>query len=297
MDTFEEITEDEYQRLITQHESSAKAIPTMNLFTVKKDKEGNPVRAKSRIVVLGNLERRMWDKVDTYAPVINASANRLLVSMAVEDGRVLKQGDCKNAFCQPEMPDDEITIVRPPKGCPRSKPGTYWKLNKTLYGLSCSPKHWYDTFSGHLRNMGFESMPQDPCVFKATPFPNEPPILLGMYVDDFVYYSKSDKVEQWFERTLGSKLTVDFMGAVSWFLGCHYDWHRLPDGRLTCHISQQAYVDHLLDKFNMANCVPSDRLFRSGLPIDCIDRNNVPTNEVLSIPHGGTNLVGHKHTS
>ena len=74
--------------------------------------------------------------------------------MAVENGRMLKQGDCKNAFCQPELPDNEITIVRPPKGCPRSRPGTYWKLKKTLYGLSRSPRHWYDTFSGMLKEIG-----------------------------------------------------------------------------------------------------------------------------------------------
>ena len=292
MDTFESITEEEYQRLLSRYGDAAKAIPTMNLFTVKKDENGKPVRAKSRIVVLGNLEKRVWEKADTYAPVIAASANRLLVSMAVEDGRVLKQGDCKNAFCQPELPDDEITIAKPPKGCPQSAPGTYWRLKKTLYGLSRSPRHWYDTFSGHLTTMGFEAMPQDPCVFKATPIEGEPPIYVGMYVDDFIYYSKSDAVEQWFEACLGSKLRVDFMGAVSWFLGCSYEWHHTKDGRLVCHISQQAYVEHLLDKFEMTDCVPSRRLFQSGLPIDSINRSNVPTRDYAEFVKRYQSLMG-----
>ena len=59
LDTFVEIIEDEYTKLVDEHGDKCKAIPTMNIFTVKKDKIGNPVRAKSRIVVLGNLERRI----------------------------------------------------------------------------------------------------------------------------------------------------------------------------------------------------------------------------------------------
>lgn len=98
LDTFVEINEDKYQQLIKKHWKEAEAIPTMSIFTVKKDKEGKPVRAKSRIVVLGNLEKKIMGKSEKYAPVINSATCRLLVSMAVENGRVLKQGVCKNAF-------------------------------------------------------------------------------------------------------------------------------------------------------------------------------------------------------
>ena len=47
--------------------------------------------------------------------------------------------------------------------------------------------------------MGFEAMGQDQCVFKATPIPGKPLIYLGLYVDDFVYYSTSGELEEWFE--------------------------------------------------------------------------------------------------
>ena len=86
----------------------------MNLFTVKHDMEGNPNCAKSPTVALGNLERQSCSRKDKYAPVLSATACCLLVSMAVADGRFLKQGDCKNAFCNGVLPDDEICIVKPP---------------------------------------------------------------------------------------------------------------------------------------------------------------------------------------
>ena len=71
--------------------------------------------------------------------------------------------------------------------------------------------------------MGFKAMRQDRCVFKATLIPGKLPIYLGMYVDNFVYYSISDDVEEWFEQGLQSKIKVDLMGTVSWFCGQAYE--------------------------------------------------------------------------
>ena len=89
LEVFMEITTAEYLEYVQKHGDAAQAIPTMNLFTIKPDMEGNPTCAKSRIVALGNLEKRIWSREDRYAPVLSATAARLLTSMAVEDGRRL----------------------------------------------------------------------------------------------------------------------------------------------------------------------------------------------------------------
>ncbi len=99
----------------------------------------NPHHAKSRIVVLGNHEDRVWTKPEKYAPVLRPDSLRLMVSMAMERHTFLKQGDCKNAFCQGILPDDEVTIVKPPIDDPDAKKDEYWLLKRTLYGLRCSP--------------------------------------------------------------------------------------------------------------------------------------------------------------
>ena len=57
LEVFSEITTAEYLECVRKHGDAAQAIPTMNLFTIKPDMEGNPTQAKSRIVVLGNLEK------------------------------------------------------------------------------------------------------------------------------------------------------------------------------------------------------------------------------------------------
>ena len=137
----------------------------MCVLTVKKDENLLPLRAKSRIVVLGNWEERDWSKSERFAPVLRADSLRLLVSLAVEQRRTLRQGDCKNAFCNGDLPPDETTIIKPPSGDPDAAPNEYWLLLKTLYGLRRSPRHWYEKIKGILLALGLRQNPSDPCMF------------------------------------------------------------------------------------------------------------------------------------
>ena len=107
------------------HGEKATAIPIMNLFTIKPNMDRNSNQAKSCIVALGNLERRIWSQEDKYAPVLSSTASKLLVLMTVDDSCQLKQEDCKNALYNKILPKDEICIMKPPIGCPRSSSGTF----------------------------------------------------------------------------------------------------------------------------------------------------------------------------
>ncbi len=94
----------------------------MCILTNKKDKHLLPLHAKSRIVVLGNHEDHIWTKSDRFAPVLRQDSLHFLTSLVVQKRRALRQGDCKNAFCQGILPPDETTIVRPPSGDPDVDP-------------------------------------------------------------------------------------------------------------------------------------------------------------------------------
>ncbi len=61
---------------------------------------------------------RDWSKSDHFSPVLWFDSLCFLVSLAVQHCRGLKQGDCKNAFCQGIFPPDEVTIFLPPSGDP-----------------------------------------------------------------------------------------------------------------------------------------------------------------------------------
>ncbi len=96
MGTFRKITSGEYRALCEK--GAPKAIPTMCVLTIKKDKLLMPLRAKSRIVVLGNRESCDWSKSDRFAPVLWFDSVRFLVSLSTQHHQGFKQGDCKKCF-------------------------------------------------------------------------------------------------------------------------------------------------------------------------------------------------------
>ena len=120
------------------------ALPSMAISTIKKDSDCDPIRAKYRIVVLGNLDPHTWSKRDCFAPVMSQLEFRCLIASAVCIQRPPKSGDFQNTFCQSTLPPNEQYIIRPPHNCLLTPPRTFLRLLKTLYGLKRSPRHWFD---------------------------------------------------------------------------------------------------------------------------------------------------------
>jgi hypothetical protein len=140
-----------------------------------------------------------------------------------------------------------------------------------------SPRHWYEKITEALTGLGFAPTAHNPCLWKTTPTDGKDPVYVGLYVDDFAYFSESDEQEQWFETEMKKLFTVDFMGPVSYFLGCRYDWIKQEDGSLSVHISQEGFVDAILERFGMTNCCPAPTPYRSGYPIDRIPHDDTLT--------------------
>eukprot|EP00804_Cyclotella_cryptica_P016077 CCRYP_004202-RA/>CCRYP_004202-RA protein AED:0.18 eAED:-0.12 QI:0/0/0/1/0.5/0.33/3/0/1917 len=183
MQVFERINKKQYL-LLKRSGRIGKALPSMCVLVVKTDKDGKPNRAKSRIVVLGNFEDRIYDKSQKYAPVLKYTSLRLLTSKA--------------------------------------------------------------------------------------------PIHVGLYVDDFVFYSACDAEQQRFQRILASKIKVDFMGDVDYFLGTAFTWKRHTNGELSAFLSQTAFTEYMAHRFAVDNMTPVPNMtpYRSGLPIDAIPPPN-----------------------
>ena len=73
---------------------------------------------------------------------------------------------------------------------------------------------------------------------------------------------------------------MDFIGDVSWFLGQRYEWNTDNlDGNVSCHVSQQAFVEGLLEKHGMTDCTLAKTPFRSGCKIDRIEDDGIAVND------------------
>jgi hypothetical protein len=236
------------------------AIPMMCVLTIKKDTNSLPLWAKSRNVDLGNYKNHVWSKSDKFALVLHGNSLRCLVSLAVQHHRPLRQGNCKNAFCQDILPPDEINIVCPPLSNPNADPKEYWFLLRTIYGLWWSPCHWYDKIKSILLSIGPCPSPDDPCFYSGfiqdpsnpSCLPSQHPLCLGLYVDDFVYFSKDPEVKSLFCCLLAKRCKVDFIGKVSWFLDVHFLWYIAPSS-VTVHLSQSKFALNLVEIFSRQN--------------------------------------------
>jgi dUTPase/transposase InsO family protein len=289
--TWDTITEDQYQSMKHLYQG---IMPTMAISTIKYDGDGNPSRAKYRIVALGNLDPHLWTKSDCFAPVLSQLELRFLTALAVRKKCIPKTGDVTQAFCQSCLPPDEHYICRPPPGCPITPPHTYWRLKKTLYGLKRSPRHFYELARKILLDIGLTQHPTSPCIFSGSIIPGEPPLYLGLYVDDFIYFSESAKVESMFEQKFGDTISTDFNGQIGYFLGINFTCKRQPNGDVNIHLGQEAFVENLCQIANLDNphVAPVRTPYRSGCPVDTIPKSTLPPQEQAALTHKMQVLLG-----
>jgi hypothetical protein len=199
LDTYEKFTLAQYQAL--RGNGAPRALPTMRILMIKPDEMMELLHAKLRIVVFGNHEDCIRTKPKKYAPVLRPDTLHLIISMAVEHHCAVKQGNCKNAFCQDILPRDEITIVKPPIGDPEAPQNEYWILKHTLDGLCCSSQHWYMKIKLVLTQISLKQIAYDACLFTRNIYgqsdpvdaPSSAPLILGLYVDDFNIFQKIRK--------------------------------------------------------------------------------------------------------
>ena len=245
----------------------------MAIYIIKKDGNGKPIRAKYRIVVLGNMDPYGWEKQDCFAPVLAQFELRMLIHITTEQGVIPKVGDVSQAFCQSLLPQSEPYVCQPPPGCPNTPKNAYWRLLKSLYGMRRSPRHWYNKAHNILTSIGLSRSPNSPCVYSGIIIPGEPLIFLGLYVDNFIFSSKSPTVEEHFKTQFAQHVTkVTYSNQIEFFLGIKFDCQIHSKNEIMIQLSQAAFTEALLiqhdmhhDGINTVQC-----MYKSGYPIDKI---------------------------
>ena len=253
----------------------------MCVLVVKNEKDGKPLRSKFRIVVLDKFEDRLYQKSQCYALFLKYSCLCLLTARSVGDKRILQQGYFNNAFCNATLPDDEVTLIRPPIGDPDFQDDEYWLLKKKIYGLRRSPHHWYNMIKVIILKMGLNPSPHEPCLLSGVltnPFsPARIPYLhyqihVSLYVDNFVFYSSDPSQEALFKTLLQEHIQVDFMGIFDYLLGTAFTWLKHADGDISVHRCQSAFIEFTDHQFSVhtSNKVPKITPYPSRFPIDSI---------------------------
>ncbi len=136
-----------------------------------------------------------------------------------------------------------------------------------------------DKINKILKLIGLHSSLEDPCLYTGcivdpgnpTATPSPVPLSLGLYVDNFVYFSEDPNVEALFCRLLSEHCQVNFMGIVEWFLGVHFSWRITPNS-VTVHLNQSGFMANLVESFfrESQDPMPTATPYQSGIPIKAI---------------------------
>jgi hypothetical protein len=116
-------------------------------------------------------------------------------------------------------------------------------LQKALYGLKQAPRAWYSDINRYLQSIGLKNSKTDPNLYIG------PDALLILYVDDMLIFASSAAALKALKKQLMEQYKMHDLGEARQFLGLQIT----RTGR-KIHIHQTAYLNRVLDRFNMAEC-------------------------------------------
>lgn len=206
----------------------------------KTTPDGVVYRHRSRICADGSQQTYGMDYTETYAPVVNWTTVRILLTLSIVFGFKSRQVDYVQAFPQAPLPDSERVFMEIPAGYKYegSNSDQYViRLKKNLYGLKQAAYNWNVMLTEGLKANGFKQSKHDSCLF----FKKD--IVCCIYVDDTLFFSRDTNI---IDKTINEMKDLNFNltdeGQVEAFLGVKMTKHE--DGSIK--MSQPALISTIL---------------------------------------------------
>ena len=204
----------------------------------KRYPDGSIRKLKARYCARGFEQQKGIDYFETFAPVVMWLTVRLLLIMSILMDLDTKQIDYTAAFVH--APIDCLVFVEMPKGF--VLPGMVWKLRKSLYGLSQSPRNFFLYTKGKLEKLGFTQSDADPCLFISRD------VICLIYVDDaLLFYKDAAAVDRLTRAMENDDMLFREEATVAGFLGVHID--RKDDGSI--HLTQSGLAKTIVEALHL----------------------------------------------
>ena len=191
----------------------------------------------------GYTQREGIDYVNTFSPVSKKDSLRIVMALVAHYDLELHQMDVKTAFLNGDL--HENVYMAQPEG----KEHMGCRLKKSIYGLRQASRQWYLKFDEVIRKFNFKENEVDNCIYIKTS--GSKFIILVLYVDDILLASSDLDMLYETKRFLSSNFDMKDLGDASYVLGIEI--HR-DKSKGTLGLSQRAYIDKVLKRYNMHNC-------------------------------------------
>jgi hypothetical protein len=213
------------------------------------------VKWKARLNVHGGKQQHGVNFWETYAPVVNLSTVRLVLTLSLLHGFKTRQVDFVQAFMQ--APLDCPVFMEIPAGFTvvdgtlhftgeankNTNRDLVLRLTKNMYGHCQAGHNWYKRLHEELLSAGFTQSRVDKCLFIRHN------CIIVMYVDDCLIFSKDDAILDSIIKHLSSIFRITSDTDVGAYLGL--DIKRNSDGFL--EITQPGLIDKVISICGLEN--------------------------------------------
>lgn len=193
----------------------------------------------------------------------------------------LHQMDVKTAFLNGDL--EETVYMKQPEGFPSSK-GDHLvcKLNKSIYGLKQASRQWYIKFHEVITSFGFEENIMDECIYQKVS--GSRICFLVLYVDDILLATNDKGLLYEVKQFLSKNFDMKDMGEASYVIGIKIHRDR---SRGILGLSQETYINKILDRFRMKDCSPNVAPIVKGdtFSLDQCPKNELEREQMKNIPY------------
>ena len=193
----------------------------------------------------------------------------------------LHQMVVKTAFLNGDLNED-VYMTQPEGFVVEGKEHLACRLKKSIYGLKQTSRQWYLKFDKIIRAFGFTENVKDNCIyvkFKGSRF-----TILVLYVDDILLACSDKDMLHETKNFLSSNFDMKDLGEASYVLGIEIYRDR-SKGMLG--LSQKAYFERVLKKYNLHKCSPSPAPIVKGDKFGTFQcpRNQIEIDQMKSVPY------------
>ncbi|GJT59368.1 retrotransposon protein, putative, ty1-copia subclass [Tanacetum coccineum] len=171
---------------------------------------------KARLVAKGYTQTPGIDYEETFSPVADIRAIRILIAIAAYYDYEIWQMDVKTAFLNGYL--NEEVYMEQPEGFVNPKyPNRVCKLKRSIYGLKQASRQWNKRFDDEIKKFGFSQNADEPCVYLKASGSNV--TFLILYVDDILIMGNNIPMLQDVKSYLGRCFAMKDLGEATYILG------------------------------------------------------------------------------
>nr|GEX67956.1 hypothetical protein [Tanacetum cinerariifolium] len=227
--------------------SNGKTVGSKWLFKKKIGMDGVVRSYKACLVAKGYTQTTWIDYEETFSPVADIRAIRILIAIAAYYDYEIWQMDVKTAFINGYL--NEEVYMEQPEGFVNPKyPNWVCKLKRSIYGLKQTSRQWNKRFDDEINKFGFTQNHDEPCVYLKASGSNI--TFLILYVDDILIMGNNIPMLQGVKSYLGRCFAMKDLGEAAYILGIKI--YRDRSWRLI-GLCQNAYIKKILKRYCMEN--------------------------------------------